>query len=1319
MSFVHLHVHTEYSLLDGFSNIKKLVKRVRDLEMPAVAITDHGTMFGVIEFFNAANEAGVKPIIGLEAYLAPRRMSDRDSRLDRSAYHLLLLAENATGYQNLLQIASTAQLEGFYQHPRIDHEYLAAHAQGLICTTGCMSGEVPRTLLDQGLEGACKKLDWYYQVFGPENFFFELQQHEIPELETINQALLELAPHYNANFIATSDAHYINKEDARYQDILLAIQTGSLLSDPKRMRMTDASYYLRPPAEMESLFGHIPGALSNTLRIAERCNVDLSNKEYRLPLFSVPAGYDAQSYLRKLCEEGLERRYGERKNDPAVRERLEYELSVIHEMGFDAYFLIVWDMCRYAADNGIWYNARGSAAGSQVAYVLDITLVEPLEHGLIFERFLNPGRISMPDIDLDFQDDRRAQVMQYTANKYGNDRVAQIITFGTLGARAAIRDVGRVLDIPISEVDRVAKLIPNIPSSPVTLPKALETIPEMQQVYAEAEYLKELIDTAIHMEGVVRHAGTHAAGVVITDQPVITYVPLHRPTSGAEDSPIKTVTQFEMSVLDSLGLLKVDFLGLITLTVMQRACELIEKRRGIHYDLHNIPLDDPDTYTFLGSGHTAGVFQLEGTGMTRYMMQMKPQNLSNIVAMVALYRPGPMENIPSYIRRMHNEEPIVYPHPDVEHIFRETYGISIYQEQIMFAAMELAGYTASEADDLRKAISKKKEKAIDEHGNKFVAGAVTRGISHEDAERIFKDWKAFAHYGFNKSHAADYAVIAVRTAYLKLYYPAEYMTALLSASKNDIAKVAFYVADARSMGLEVLPPDINHSDWDFTVEDRPEQTPAIRFGLGAIKNVSQNSVEIIKQSRQAGPFADLNDFSRRVDLRQVGKRSLECLVKVGALDAFGPRSPMLEVLDQIMLVSGSHHRAAQAGQLTIFGEMLGVVEDDILLPPDLGLDSRSTLEWEKELLGLYVSAHPLTPYLGSLRRKITHFSGQLGEANDKEKVIVAGLVTRIRYVTTKKGDAMGIVTLEDIQGNVELVLFPRTWARFSKMLKMDQVVTVEGQADLGRGDPQVLVDNLMVESLDQMAPDDFPAGAEEMPLRQATRPAGRKLQRASASPPVPEVETDFIPPPPEMDDWDILPPPGEDLWLDEQPEVDVPLRESPPPAAPGTDAAAVEPPGEPPISRPAPAAVVAEPTPPRETPHTPPPAAPANPSAPPPPEEKTPPRVDEGSARAVPFKYIPPPAHPNPGGEETQRMLQIILRTTGEKERDKRRLRRLHGLLCSSPGRDRFSLLIFEYKHIFVIEFPNDTTGITPELLRKLAELVGQENLRVEPLQIH
>jgi len=715
MSFVHLHVHSEYSLLDGFSNIKKLIKRVQEMGMNSIALTDHGTMFGAIEFYNAATAAGIKPIVGLEAYLAARGMGDRDPKLDKQSSHLLLLAENQTGYQNLLKIASTAQLKGFYYFPRVDRDFLAAHSEGIIATSGCMAAEIPRTILREGADAARKKLDWYYDVFGKERFFIELQQHEIKELPELNKALLGLGERYKANYVATNDVHYINPSDARLQDILLAVQTGSLLSDQNRFRMTDQSYYLRTPQEMSTLFGEVPEALSNTQLIADRCQVDLGMKGYHLPLFPVPEGCTADTYLRKLCEEGMYRRYGARANDPKVRERLEYELGIIHDMGFDAYFLIVWDLCMYAREQGVWYNARGSAAGSMVAYTLDITLVEPIEHGLIFERFLNPGRVSMPDIDLDFRDDLRPKMLEYCAQKYGDDKVAQIITFGTLGARAALRDVGRVMDIPIPEVDRVAKLIPNIPGRGATIEEALQEVPEFKALYDQNETLKNLIDTASHMEGVVRNAGTHAAGVVISDRPVVDYIPLHRPTSGSEESPIKTVTQFEMSILESLGLLKVDFLGLATLTIMARACELICKRHDIEYTLDNIPIDDKETFKFLGQGRTAGVFQLEGSGMTRYLVQMKPKNLANVIAMVALYRPGPLEFIPTYINRMHGKEETTYRHPLLEPIFNETYGIPVYQEQIMRAAVDLAGYTMSESDELRKVISKKQKDKLQKH----------------------------------------------------------------------------------------------------------------------------------------------------------------------------------------------------------------------------------------------------------------------------------------------------------------------------------------------------------------------------------------------------------------------------------------------------------------------------------------------------------------------------------------------------------------------------------------------------------------------------
>jgi DNA polymerase III subunit alpha len=1068
MSFVHLHVHTAYSLLDGFSDIKKLMKRVKEMNMPAIAITDHGTMFGVVEFFNAATAAGVKPIIGLEAYLSARGMKERDSKLDKHSSHLLLLAQNEIGYRNLLSIASSAQLEGFYYYPRIDHDFLASHAEGLIASSGCMAAEIPRSIVNESPEATRKHLDWYYDVFGPDNFFLELQEHNIKELPGINKTLLELGPRYQSKFIATNDVHYINPEDARLQDILLAVQTGSVLKDPNRFRMSDGSYYLRPPEEMSRLFSEVPDALSNTLLIAERCNVDLTTKGYHLPHFEVAEGETPQSYLRTLCEEGYLRRYGARASDPELHKRLEYELGIIHQMGFDTYFLIVWDLCRWARQEKIWYNVRGSGNGSVVAYCLDITLVEPIENGLIFERFLNPGRISMPDIDLDFQDDLRPRMMEYCAQKYGYDKVAQIITFGTMGARAAIRDVGRVMDIAIPEVDRIAKLIPNVPGKSVSIVEALEEIPELQAACNDPDkpYIKELVETAGKMEGAVRSAGTHAAGVVITDRPITEYIPLHRPTSNSEETPIKSVTQFEMSILDSLGLLKVDFLGLSTLTVMSRACEFIKQRHGVIFNLNNIPTDDPETYEFLGSGHTAGVFQLEGTGMTRYIIQMKPKTLANVIAMVALFRPGPIEFIPTYIRRMHGEEKVTYHHPLLEPILKETYGITVYQEQIMFTAMNLAGYTPSEADNLRKGVAKKKADVLQKHRETFVSGATGRGIPTETANKIFDDWEAFARYGFPKGHAADYAVISVQTAYLKTHYTVEYMTALLSASKNEAEKVAFYVADCRTMGIDVLPPEVNTSGFDFTIEDCPDNKSAIRFGMGAVKNVGHTPVELVMDERkEKGPFRDLTDFTHRVDLRQMGRRPLESLIKVGGLDCFGTRPELLEALDRIVAVSTSHFRALQSGQLSLFGGTDQTV-DEVKLTKVGSLDLREQLNWERELLGLYVSDHPLSAYLPTLKKRITHTSSELSNAANREKVVVAGSIARFRPHLTKDGKNMGFVTLEDLEGNIELVVFPRVWDQYLELIQVDKVIYAEGRVDSASGDPKVLVEKIKEIQLD-------------------------------------------------------------------------------------------------------------------------------------------------------------------------------------------------------------------------------------------------------------
>jgi len=1120
MSFVHLHAHTEYSLLDGQGKIKKMAARAKELGMPALAITDHGTMFGVVEFFNACKASEIKPIIGVEAYLAPRGMGDRDPQKDRKAYHLLLLAENETGYRNLLQIATAGQLEGFYYNPRIDHDFLAAHADGLICTTGCLNAEIPKAIVEGREADARKWIDWHYQVFGKDRFFFELQDHDIAELRQLNKALYDLAPRYNAQFVATNDVHYIRPEDHTLQDILLCIQTSALVADKNRMRMTDPSYHLRSPDEMRRLFADAPGAIENTLAIAERCNVDLGFKQYHLPIFPVPEGRTPETYLRELCEAGLRRRYGSRADAPIVRERLDYELGVIHTMGFDTYFLIVWDLCRFAHDNGIWYNARGSAAGSLVAFCLDITLVEPLEHDLIFERFLNPSRISMPDIDLDFQDDRRHELLQYTSRKYGEDKVAQIITFGTLKARAAIRDVGRVLNVDLNQkVDPVAKLVPAIPGKDVPIDQALEEVPELREKYESDDEIKNMIDIARGLEGTVRNAGTHAAGVVITDKPITEYIPLHRPTKGAgEDSPISAVTQFEMEILESLGLLKVDFLGLRTLTIMARACEYIRQRHGVQFDLSNIPTDDPAIYQLIGRGDVAGVFQVEGAGMRRFLVDMKPTRLDHIIAMVALYRPGPIDFISTYIRRMHGEEKVEYRHPMLEPILSSTYGITVYQEQIMRAVMNLAGYTAAEADSFRKVVAKKKGEEMIKQRQKFVAGAVQHGISEEAANLIFDDWETFARYGFNKSHAADYAVICAQTAYLKAKYPVEYMAALLTADKGDTDKVALYVADARRMGIEVKPPDVNYSGLDFTIDDSGVANgakPAIRFGMGAIKNVGEGPANEIMRARSAGgAFQSIDDFCRRVDLRLVGKRALECMIKVGALDSLGKRAPLLAGLESIVAASISAHKADDVGQFDLFSVMGGSSPvATVSLPKNVAdLPLKEMRASEKELMGVYVSDHPLMARIDEIQSVVTHYSGDLDETLNGKSVVLAGQVTHVRkHISAKSNKEMGFVTAEDLQGALDLVIFSSLWKDVKDWLAAEQIVIITGKVDAQGGKVKILVDALSREVKVVKA-----AGATNGERRKATdklQTSNSKLQTPAANrqqPNVAEGRGDYI-----------------------------------------------------------------------------------------------------------------------------------------------------------------------------------------------------------------
>ena len=1059
--FVHLHVHSEYSLLDGLSSCRELAERAVELDMPALALTDHGTMYGAVQFYKACKAAGIKPIIGMETYVAPRGRQDRDARLDRKSYHLVLLTQNDTGYHNLMRLATIAQLEGFYYKPRVDKEVLAKHANGLIVLSGCGTSEVSRLIQAGQLDQARRAIAWYHDVF-PGQYYLELQEHDIPELAEVNRQLLVFAREFDLPLVATNDVHYTRREDASTHDVLLCIQTGKTTNEPNRMHMDGDSFYLKSAEEMAALFPEVPEALTNTLHIAEMCELELEFGHYHLPLFQVPEGYDAQSYLRHLCEEGLQQRYAV--ITPHIRDRLDYELDIIHQMGFDTYFLIVWDLCRFAREQDIWWNVRGSGASSIVAYSLGITNLEPLQHGLIFERFLNLGRVTMPDIDLDYPDDQRDQLIRYTIEKYGQEQVAQIITFGTMGAKAAIRDVGRALDYPLPDVDRVARLVPAGPK--VKLDQALQEVPELREEYETQEYIQRLINTARGVEGNIRHASTHAAGVIVSDVPLVEYTPMNRPTRGGEGSEIGVVTQYAMEELDELGLLKIDFLGLSTLTVMRRACELIRQRHGAHLNLDNIPTNDPIIYDLLSRGDVMGVFQVEGQGMRRVLMKMQPTEFDHIIATISLFRPGPMEYIDDYIDRMHGRKPVEYRHPSLEQILQETYGIIVYQEQIIRILADIAGYTPGDADLVRKAVGKKKKAELLKHRASFVKGAVEHGgLPHETAEAIFGDIEYFARYGFNKAHAADYAVLTCQTAYLKAKYPVEYMTALLSVERHNTEKIGLLIAECRRLGIEVLPPDVNCSGLDFTIKEQADGHPAIRFGLGAVKNVGEGPVETIMAARHAGgPFRDLDDFCRRVDLRQVNRRALESLIKVGALRPFSTRSQLLPISERIIGLSASLHRARDVGQMSLFGKATGVhlAAEETLLPPlskTQEVPQKEILAWEKDLVGVYISEHPLAQALIRLRDVVTAYAGALSEEMNGQQVVVVGAVQRARRHTTKKGNEMAFATLEDLQGTCDVVVFPRVWTKTKHLWQPDRILVVGGKVDAGRRDEPSLLCN--------------------------------------------------------------------------------------------------------------------------------------------------------------------------------------------------------------------------------------------------------------------
>ncbi len=1285
MSFVHLHVHSSYSVLDGLASPKDLVKYAKELGMNALALTDHGTMFGTLDFFKAATTEGIKPIIGLEAYVAPRSMLDKDVSKDKKPYHLLLLAKNMTGYKNLLKIASVSQLEGFYYHPRIDKAFLADHTEGLIGTSACLAGEIPHALNDNDLAKAESSLNWYKEAFEPGNFYLELQDHNIPELFRVNRLMVELAKRTNTPLVATNDVHYARKEDADLQDILLCIQTGKLLSDTNRMRMSDDSYYLRSPQEMQSIFSQVPEALTNTILIAEQCEVDLNRTSYHLPKFEVPVGQNAESFLLDLCQEGLRQNIPDKADSPEIQKRLNYELGVINQMGFAEYFLIVWDLCRFSREKNIWYNVRGSGNGSLVAFALNITSVEPLSYYLLFERFLNPDRITMPDIDLDFQDDRRAEVMEYCNQKYGADKVAQIITFGTMAARGAVRDVGRVMNIPLVEVDRVAKLVPPpVQGKNVPLAKALETTSELKDLYDSSEQYKRLIDVAGRMEGCIRNVGTHAAGVIISDLPLTEYLPLHRPTSQSDELPIKSVAQYDMAGINELGLLKVDFLGLTTLTIMAKACEYIRERHGIQLTLSNIPIDDTQVYEYIGEGHTAGLFQLEGGGMTRYLVQMQPKTIEHVIAMVALYRPGPMEIIPNYIANMKGEVPVIYQHEKLEPILKETYGHTVYQEQIMLAAMQLGGYSPGESDDLRSAVSKKSVEKVKKHRSKFVNGAVRNGIDKSTANEIFDHWEAFASYGFNKSHATNYGMMAVKTAHLKYHYPVEYMTALLSAWKNDNEKCAQYIAECREMGIEVLPPDVNGSGYDFTIEDRPNGSSAIRFGLGAVKNVGQAPVEEIIRGREEAPdgmsqvFNSLNDFVKRVDLRKVGKRPLECLIKVGALDQLGERGSMLASIDQIVTVSTIHFRAKEMGQMNLFGG-ISVEETPLLvLQARTNMSKKDQLDWEKELLGLYISDHPLNAYLRQVENKISHNSSALNETEENSKVTVGGVVNRLRPIRTKKDQMMAFVTLSDAFGDMDLVFFPKTWEQYQQIVDVGVVLLVEGKAQHRDSTVSILVDKASaVESgADQADGNDSTSGPFFELAMERNLPDMRLLSRY-AWPPVQSDQPDGREEPVEETDQNGF---GTPLWEDEPEFMDDPIFENQVVEHILIEEITTVELEISPSNEPEPEMVIS--------------------------------KVETSSEE---IEYVDDEAVSN----LPSKILVLTLQPCGSPEKDQRRLSKYYGWLCSHPGQDLFGFRLMTPEGWRVVYYPNFPIEISESIIKQLEQDLGKENVVCQAYSAH
>jgi DNA polymerase-3 subunit alpha len=1064
-SFVHLHLHTQFSLLDGANQIDPLVQQIKAFRQPAVAITDHGNMFGAIEFYRKAKESGVKPIIGCEAYMAlGSRHAKKDSGLAHNDYyHLILLARNLTGYQNLIKLVSKAYLEGFYYKPRMDKEILKQHHEGLIALSGCLSGEIPYLIGQKDMAGAMTVAGEFQEIFGKDHFYLEVQANGLDHQRIANAGLMEIHQKLGIPLAGTNDCHYLKKEDARPHELMLCLQTGKTLSDPARMKFDTDQLYVKSTEEIATAFAEFPGAVANTCRIADLCELELALNRTHLPQYKAPEGFTRESYVEHLAVDGLKARLAERPSSipaPVYEQRLREELLVICSMGFAGYFLIVWDIIRFARSRGIPVGpGRGSAAGSLVAYALRITDLDPLVYTLLFERFLNPERVSLPDIDMDFCMDRRGEVLNYVVEKYGSDHVAQIITFGTLGAKAAIRDVGRVLEMPYAEADKVAKLVPN--QLNITLEQALEAEPRLRELVDTDSKVRELMTIARSLEGLARHASTHAAGVVISEGPLTDHVPLYK---GAND---EIVTQYSMGDVEKIGLVKFDFLGLKTLTMIRRAETLINEARPDQppLSIDRLPFDDAKTFALLSSGKTTGIFQLESSGMRDLLTGFKPDRFEDIIAIIALYRPGPMDLIPDFIKRKQGKVPIVYELPELEPILKDTYGVIVYQEQVMAIANKVAGFSLGQADILRRAMGKKKPEEMEKLRVKFLEGARQNKIADKKAEKLYELIHKFAGYGFNKSHAAAYAVVCYHTGYLKAHYPTEFMAALMTSDMGNQDKIVGYFTECRDLGIKVLGPDVNESQKNFAVVDG-----AIRFGLAAIKNVGEGAVDSVLAIRtDGGRFASFFDFCRRVDLHKVNKRMLEGLIKAGAFDSLGAkRSQLMAMLDQAIEDGASAQREREMGQTSIFGEEVNGSDAahahmQPALPNVPEWDQAQRLKYERELTGFYITAHPLARYEATIHALATATTANITELSDGKEVRLCGIIAAVKAMLTKKGDRMAYVTLEDLQGTVEVIVFPDLFKTVGDLIAPERLIRVTGTID--RGDKGTKIRALKIEPL--------------------------------------------------------------------------------------------------------------------------------------------------------------------------------------------------------------------------------------------------------------